>query len=432
DAIIEQVRSVEGFGNVRCMDVDEAREKGLIRTIGREIDEAFLKQVDATCLSPEVSREQGRRLKIVYTPLHGTGGTLIPEALKRRGFERVLVVPEQAKGDGNFPTTKYPNPEEGAALTLGIDLAKREGADLVIATDPDADRMGIAVRQPDGRFVLMTGNQIAALLTYYICETMTRRGRFPGNAVLITTIVSGDMMKNIARAYGAEVIEVLTGFKWIGQKVSQFEALARAGQPSKTYIFGAEESYGYMPAAFVRDKDAVTAAACIADLAAVAAAEGRTLYDLLQELFKRFGYYQEGAKSITLPGKDGSDKIKAVMEALRTSPPRMIGGIEVVTVADMKTGQARDLHTGRVVGQYDLPASNVILLTLADGTKVIARPSGTEPKIKFYMITQRSADDLNQARLEATALFEAIGTDVAQRVWQELAPGAAESEAHVR
>ena len=416
EAIIEEVRAVGGFGNVKVMDGVEARRRGLIKIVGRQIDEAFLEEVDRSCLSPEISREQGKRLKIVYTPLHGTGATLIPEALKRRGFEHVLVVPEQARPDGNFPTTKNPNPEEGAALNLGIELAKREGADVVIGTDPDADRMGIAVRGPAGQFVLITGNQIAALLTYHICETLTRRGRFPSDAVLITTIVSGDMMKDIARSYGAEVIEVLTGFKWIGQRVSQFEEQARTGRPGKTYIFGAEESYGYMPATYVRDKDAVTSTAYIADLAAVAAAEGKTLYDLLQELFKRFGYYQEGAKSVALPGKEGADKIKAMMQSLRTAPPRIIGGVEVATVADMMTGQSRDIHNGRVIGRYDLPASNVILMTLRDGSKVIARPSGTEPKIKFYMLTRRPADDLARARQEATTLFEAIGADLDQRI----------------
>lgn len=414
EAIIREVQAVGGFTNVKLMDGAEARSKGLIKMIGREVDEAFLKEVDASCLSPDISREQGKRLKIVFTPLHGTGATLIPEALKRRGFEKVLVVPEQATADGTFPTVKFPNPEEGAALTLGIELAKREGADLVIATDPDADRMGIAVRRPDGEFTLMTGNQIAALLTYHICETMTRRNRFPRNAALITTIVSGDMMKDIARTYGAEVIEVLTGFKWIGTQVEQFDELARKGQQTRTYIFGAEESYGYMPTTYVRDKDAVTSAAYIADLAAVAGADGKTLYDVLVELFKRFGYYQEGAKSVTLPGKEGADRIKALMQSLRTSPPRIIGGLEVDRVGDLKSGETRDIHTGRVVGKFNLPASDVIMLTLKDGSKVIARPSGTEPKIKFYMLTRRPSDDLDKARKEATTLFEAFGADLMQ------------------
>jgi len=410
--IMKCVQDVGGFGNVKAADFKQACADGLIKIVGREVDEAFLKHVDESCLSPEISREQGGKLKIVYTPLHGTGITLIPEALKRRGFRQVLVVPEQGTPDGNFPTTTYPNPEEGAALNLGIELAQREGADLVIGTDPDADRVGIAVRGDDGRFHLITGNQIAALLTYHICETLKRAGRFPDDGVLVTTIVSGDMMKDIARAYGAEVIETLTGFKWIGQKVSQFEADRAAGKPSKTYIFGAEESYGYMPATFVRDKDAVTSTAYIADLAAFAASQSKNLLQLLDELFSRFGYYQEGAKSITMPGKEGADRIRAIMDRLRHDPPRAFGGVPIQTVADLQTGQISQFGTGQVVGRYDLPASNVLLFTLLDGSKVIARPSGTEPKIKFYILTRRPGDDLAKARSSATALIDAITADL--------------------
>ncbi|HOW70564.1 MAG TPA: phospho-sugar mutase [Phycisphaerae bacterium] len=412
--ISEEVRRVGGFGNIKVMPVAEAKAKGLIRVIGREVDEAFLAEVHASCLSPEISRQQGKNLKIVYTPLHGTGITLVPEALKRRGFEKVIVVPEQGKPDGEFPTVEYPNPEEGAALTLGIELAKREGADLVIGTDPDADRVGVAVRGPGNQFELITGNQIAAMLTWHICETLTRSGRFPKNAAMITTIVSGDMMKDIARSYGAEVIEVLTGFKWIGDQVMQFDAAGSPGKPSKTYIFGAEESYGYMPCTYTRDKDAVTSTAYVADLAAVAAAQGKTLYDLLLDLYRRYGYYQEGAKSLTLPGKDGADRIKAMMQKLRTRPPERVAGVPVRTVADLATGEIRDARTGKVVGQYNLPPSDVVFLTLDDGTKAIARPSGTEPKIKFYVLTKGPGDNIAQARENATAKIQAVIADVAK------------------
>jgi len=410
--IINEVRSVGGFSNIKVMDVDEARDKGLIQMIGRGVDEAFLDELDQACLSPETSREQGTKLKIVYTPLHGTGATLIPDALKRRGFEHVYVVPEQAIPDGNFPTVEYPNPEEGAALNLGIELAKKEGADLVIGTDPDADRVGIAVRGDNDTFHLITGNQIAALLTYHICETLKQTSRFPENAVLVTTVVSSDMMKDIARAYGAEVIETLTGFKWIGQQVSRFEADGQPGKPTKTYIFGAEESYGYMPTTFVRDKDAVTSTAYIADLAAFAASQNKNLYELLQTLFTKFGYYQEGAKSLVFPGKEGADKIKAMMETLRVHPPASIGGVAVKTVADLETGKIKDAVTGNPVGQYDLPSSNVVMFTLADGSKVIARPSGTEPKIKFYVLTKQPGDNLAKAKQDATALIDAIIADL--------------------
>ncbi len=410
--IIREVRAVGGFSRVRVMEPEQARAKGLLRTAGREVDEAFLQQVQASCLQPELCRKHGRDLKIVFTGLHGTGGVLVPEALRRRGFAQVIEVPEQAVPDGDFPTVHSPNPEEGAALNLGIELARREGADLVIATDPDGDRVGIAVRGPNGDFELLTGNRIAALMTYYICEQRKRNGTFPADAALVTTVVSGGMMKDIARSYGAEVIEVLTGFKWIGQKVGQFEEARRAGRPSHTYIFGAEESYGYMPATFVRDKDAVTSSAYIAEMAAVFAAEGKGLHAVLTDLFRRYGYYQEGARNITLPGREGADIIARMMDNFRSHPPKTLGGVTVVAAADFETGQNRDIRTNDLIEQYDLPASNVMMFSLADGSKVIARPSGTEPKIKFYILTRTPGEDLSKAQADATSRIKAIVADI--------------------
>ncbi len=410
--IIEQVEAVGGFGNVQTMDFEEAQAKGLIVMIDRDVDEAFLREAQQSCLSPELSREHGKDLKIVFTNLHGTGGTLIPEALRRRGFEQVIEVPEQAEPDGEFPTVESPNPEEGAALTLGIELAKKENASLVIGTDPDADRVGIAVRDDTGAFQLVTGNRIASLLTYYICEQLKAKGNFPRDAVLITTVVSGDMMKDIARAYGAEVIETLTGFKWIGERIEGFEQARVIGKPSKTYIFGAEESYGYMPATFTRDKDAVTSTAYIADVAAWAASQGKTLYELLNDLFAKFGYYHEGAKSITLKGKEGADKIKAMMNALRTAPPSSIGATEVKTVADLMNGHIISKPGGEVVGRYDLPKADVVMFTLVDGTKVIARPSGTEPKIKFYVLMRVETDNVSEAAAACEARIKTLVDDI--------------------
>ncbi len=413
--IIAEVRAVPSYQHVLALDEDEARAKGFIRKLGKDVDDAFLALVDGSCLSPEVCRAQGRRLKIVFTPLHGTGGTLIPQALRRRGFEQVLEVPEQSEPDGEFLTVKSPNPEEGPALQMGIDLAKRERADLVIASDPDADRVGIAVRDASGEYRLMTGNQIAAVLTYYLCEQRKRLGQLPANGVVLTTIVSSDLMKEIARSYGAEVVEVLTGFKWIADKVRRYEEAGTPKAPSKAYLFGAEESYGYMPCDYVRDKDAVTAAAMIAEAAAFAAEEGKTLLNVLDDLFRRYGYFQEGVKSLTLPGADGAARIQAMMESYRRNPPRKLGNIEVTTVADILTGEIRKIATGEVVGRYDLPASDVILLTLADGTKVIARPSGTEPKIKFYILAREMSQDLAAARAAATAKTQHILDELSAR-----------------
>lgn len=416
ERIIQEARQVGGFTNIRAMDPDRARSAGLIRTVGRQVDEAFLQAVHDSCLDPAACREQGDRLKIVYTPLHGTGGVLIPEALERRGFKRVMQVPEQAEPDGEFPTVKSPNPEEGAALHLGIELAKREEADLVIGTDPDGDRVGLAVRRADGEFELVSGNRLGALLCHYICEELTSRGKFPANAVVLSTIVSSDLMKDIARSYGAEVVETLTGFKWIGQKLHEYDVQGTPAKPSKHFVFGAEESYGYLPAKYTRDKDAVTSTAFIAEMAAWAAGERKTLLDVLDELFVRFGYYHEGAKSISLPGKEGAEKIGAVMAALRARPPESIGGLAVAAVADILTGDNLDLSTGQVISRYDVPPANVLIFTLADGGKVIARPSGTEPKIKFYILLKEPVGDLAQARRNAVSKVDTIIADLVRWV----------------
>jgi len=419
EAIMAEVRAVGGFAHIRATEPDEAQRAGLLRMIGAEIDEAFLKNVQATCLDPDVCREQGRHLKIVYTPLHGTGGQLIPEALRRRGFERVTEVPEQARPDGDFPTVELPNPEEGAALRLAIELAEKQGADLVMGTDPDADRMGIAVRRSDGRFELVSGNRIGALLCYYVCEQLTRQGRFPDNGVVLSTIVSSDLMKQIGSAYGAAVVETLTGFKWIGRKLHEYDQAGTPGRPSRQLIFAAEESYGYLPAAFTRDKDAVTSAAFIAEAAAWAAAQGHTLLDLLADLFRRFGYYHESAKSMSLPGRDGATRMAGLMTALRQDPPRQIGGQPVAAVGDLLTGENRELPSvldgrpGRLLDRYDLPASDVLIFTLSDSGKVIARPSGTEPKIKFYILLKEPGEDLPAARSGAEAKAAAIADDLA-------------------
>lgn len=424
--IVREVRAVTEFARIRSMDEAAARTAGLIRDIGRAVDEAFLHACTQACLAPDTCREQGRRLKIVYTSLHGTGGTLAPEALRRRGFQQVIEVPEQANPDGDFPTVESPNPEEAPALAMAIDLARREGAALVIGTDPDADRMGIAVRNRAGDYELVSGNRIGALMTWYLCEQRRRNGTLPADGAVLSTIVSSDLMKEIARGYGLTVIETLTGFKWIAEKVRQFEEARFASRPTHTYIFGAEESYGYMPADFVRDKDAITATALIAEIAAVAASEGKTLLDILDDLFRTYGYYQEGAKSLTLKGADGAQRIAAIMAGLRSNPPAAIAGIPVASIGDLKTGERRAVLTpplskgvsggvgSELIGRYELPASDVMVMTLADSTKVIARPSGTEPKIKFYILAREDGRDLAVARTRAAAKIEAIAGEVAR------------------
>jgi len=411
--IITEVRQVGGFDQVRAAGFEQARRDGLIRMIGRDVDEVYLDLVLRSCLNADACRSAGRDMTIVYTPLHGAGGTLIPEAMKRRGFEKVVVVPEQAEPDGGFPTVEYPNPEEAAALELAIRLAGEKRADLVIATDPDVDRVGAAAPGADGRFELITGNQMGALLCDYICGELTLSGRFPADAAVVSTIVSSDLMKVIAHSYGATVIETLTGFKWIGEKMRQFEARRARGEPSNIFVFGAEESYGYLPVDFVRDKDAVASACYIAELAAVARARGTTVSGWLDTLYTKHGYFHEGAKSISMPGRQGAARIKALMERLRSDPPAAMGGVAVKTIGDIKTGEVCDRATGKVVDRYGLPASNVLIFTLDDATKVIARPSGTEPKIKFYILARAPGDDLRAARQQATTRIEAITTELA-------------------
>lgn len=409
--IIDEVRRVGAFSNVKSSDFEAAKSAGLIRMIGRELDDAFLDCVQASCLNPDACREFGPRLGMVFTPLHGTGATLIPDALARRGFSRVYLVDEQMKPDGAFPTVKSPNPEEPAAFDMALKLARRESAELVVATDPDADRMGIAVREASGDYRLLTGNHIAALLTWYICEQLKRSGKLPSNGVVLSTIVSGDLMKVIARSYGLEVVETLTGFKWIAEAIRKDELAGAPGKPARQFLFGAEESYGYMPCTYTRDKDAVTSAAMLAELAAALAKEGKSLAGLLDELFLKHGYYAEGAKNITMPGADGAARIAALMAALRQAPPDQIAGRPVVSIGDVKSGEIRD-GRGAILGRYPLPSSDVLVFTLDDGTKVIARPSGTEPKIKFYILARIESHDLAAARSAANDRITAIAMEM--------------------
>jgi len=410
--IIDEVRAVGRFENVRAMAEADARSKGLLVTIGADVDEAYLERVASSCLDPAACREFGDRLRVVYSSLHGTGGQLIPRALRQRGFKHVIEVAEQAAPDGEFPTVKSPNPEEPAALAMGIALAKRESADLVIATDPDADRVGMAARNRAGEYEHLIGNRIAALLTWYICEQHRRRGTMPERGVVLSTIVSSDQMKVIARAAGAEVVETLTGFKWIAEQIRLFDEAAATGGPQRTFLFGAEESYGYLPVEFVRDKDAVASAAFIADAAAYAMSLGKTVLDVLDDLSRAHGCYREGAMNITLKGKSGAEQIGRIMQALRSDPPAAIAGTPVASVGDLMTGAIVDRRRGEKIGIYELPKSDVIVLTLADDAKVIARPSGTEPKIKFYILVRERDDDIEAAERRAPAKIERIEADV--------------------
>lgn len=342
---------------------------------GQEIDEVYLKNLTGLSLSPEVISRQ-KDLKIVYSPIHGTGYKLVPEVLKRFGFVNVLSVEEQSVPDGNFTTVHSPNPEEKAAMYLALELAKKTDADLIMATDPDADRVGIGVKDLNGEFVLLNGNQAASLLIYYLIKKWKANGKLQGKEFIAKTIVTSELLKDIAESHGVESFDVLTGFKYIAEIIRKYEG-------EKTFVGGGEESYGYLVGDFVRDKDAVASCAMLAETAAWAKDQGMSMFEMLVNIYHEYGFYLEDLISITKKGKSGAEEIQKMMENYRTTPPKEINGIRVVKVKDYKSGKETDLITG---GQkdIDLPKSDVLQFFLEGGSKITVRPSGTEPKIKFY------------------------------------------------
>jgi phosphoglucomutase len=362
----------------KITSVDQVLWKGTTGNIimtGLEADEAYLSEVLALSLSPDDIKRQ-KELKIVYTPLHGTGRTLVPEVLRRFGFTNISLVEEQMTADGNFPTIHSPNPEEHDALNLAILKAEATGADLVMATDPDADRVGIAVRDHRGKMVLLNGNQTAALLFYYILNRWKELGKFTGQEFIVKTIVTTDLLSDIAASFGVEHFEVLTGFKYIADIIRQNE-----GQ--KTFIVGGEESYGYLTGDFVRDKDAVSSCAMIAETAAWMADQGMTLFDLLLQIYEKYAFYKEALHSLTKKGKSGAEEIRQMMAGYRETPPVSINNVRVVEIIDYQLLKKKDLLTG-TESPVLLPKSDVLQFILEDGSRISVRPSGTEPKIKFY------------------------------------------------
>ncbi|RLD39717.1 MAG: phospho-sugar mutase, partial [Bacteroidetes bacterium] len=367
--VIDEVNKITDVADIR-MDGNAS----LIETIGEEIDKIYLEEVKALSLSPEVIQRQ-KDFKIVYTPIHGTGVKLVPEALKAFGFEQVFGVDEQNVVDGNFPTVVSPNPEEPAALEMAIAKAKSIGADLVMATDPDADRVGIAVRKDDD-FILLNGNQAATLLIYYLLTKWKENNKLTANEYIVKTIVTSELLADIARKYDVEYYDVLTGFKFIADIILKLEG-------EKTFIGGGEESYGYLVGDFVRDKDAVSSCAMIAETAAWAKDNGKSMLDLLKEIYLEFGFYKEKLISVVRKGKAGAEEIQQMMADFRSNPPKSMDGSRLITIKDYSTSIENNLLTGeeKVI---DLPKSNVLQFFTEDGSKVSVRPSGTEPKIKFY------------------------------------------------
>lgn len=376
--IMDQVAKVTEYDMVKTMSEAEAVEAGLFHMIGEEVDTLYFDEVKNQIINPEVIANV-KDLKIVYTPLHGTGLVPVTTVLKKLGFENVYVVEEQAEPDGRFPTVEYPNPEEKSAFKLALELAKEKDADIVMATDPDADRLGLFVKVQSGEYVSFNGNMIGTLIAEYILREKRERGLLPKNAALVSTIVTTDMIKPICKRYGVQFIETLTGFKYIGEQIKFFERAQ-----SYEYMFGLEESYGCLAGTYARDKDACSAVVMLCEVAAYYKNRNMTLWDGINELYREYGAYAEELSYIVLQGKEGLERIDAIMNQLRANAPKQFGDFEVEAVRDYKTGITMNFDTGKV-GQTGLPVSNVLYYELQNGAWCAVRPSGTEPKIKFYI-----------------------------------------------
>lgn len=399
--IIREVNSITDFSEAKIMNKEDALKDGTLTIIGQEIDDQYITSLKQLSINP--ISDAGRKMSIVYTPLHGTGNLPVRRILKELGFENIYVVPEQELPDSEFSTVGYPNPEDPKVFTLAKNLAKEVGADLILATDPDADRLGIQVRNKDGEFVLFNGNMTGALIAEYVFSQKAHKGTLPTNAALIKTIVTGKLSDQIAAAYHAELIEVLTGFKYIGEQIRLFEETG-----SHEFVFGYEESYGCLIGTHSRDKDAVAAVMMLCEAAAYYTVQGLTLYEQMNRIYEKYGYYKENLFSVTLKGIEGMEKIKAIMEDYRVNPPKTAGGYQVLKVRDYLKDTVTDLQTGKII-PTGLPKSDVLYFELNEDAWCAIRPSGTEPKIKFYFGVKgsnASDADLKLKRLMEDEVFK--------------------------
>ena len=395
--VIDEVLKIKQLSDVKMNGGEEN-----IEIIGADVDEAFLARVEQNCLHPELIKKH-HDIKIVYTPLHGTGITMIPKMLERLGFTNVNIVKEQATPDGNFPTTPSPNPEEKAAMKMAVEMGQRIDADIVFASDPDADRVGMALKRPDGEWMLLNGNQVLSVIIYYLMKQWKETGKLTGKEYIVSTIVTSELPVEIAKSCGVEAYKVLTGFKFIGAKIRELEG-------TMTFIGGGEESYGYMVGDFVRDKDAVGACSMIAEIAAWAVDQGKTFFDVLVDIYKEYGFYKEGLLSVVRKGKSGAEEIQEMMRNYRQNPPASINGSKVIRINDYQLKESTDVLTGKKEA-LDLPKSNVLQFFTEDGNKVTVRPSGTEPKIKFYFGVKgqlNNAADFDQVNAALDQKIEAI------------------------
>lgn len=402
--IINEVKAVTDYADVLTMDKEAAVAAGLYQVIGSEIDDAYMVELKKQIIHPEVIQEMADDIKIVYTPFHGTGNKPVRRVLSELGFKHVYVVPEQELPDPEFTTLDYPNPEDPKAFTLALKLAKEKHADIVMATDPDADRLGIyALDTKSGEYVPFTGNMSGMLIAEYILRERTATGTMPANPAMVKTIVTTNMADPIAADYHVKLIEVLTGFKYIGEQIKLFEETG-----SNNYVFGLEESYGCLAGTHARDKDAVVAVMCLCEVAAWCKKHGQTLWDKMVELYEKYGYFKEDLYTITLKGIDGSKQIGEMMDKLRKNPPAEFGDLKVINVRDYATGITKELATGKE-SPTGLPESNVLYFDLTNDSWCCARPSGTEPKIKFYMgVKGTSLEDAKARNEKLTEELKAV------------------------
>lgn len=389
--VLEEIEKTPIFGGAKICDYDEAVSKGMIELMGDDVEEEYLNVVQSLCLNPELVKKSGKDMKFVYTPFHGTGNKPVRKILNRIGFENVIVVKEQENPDGAFPTVASPNPENKEGFAIAIELAKKNNADLIIGTDPDADRVGVLVKDESGNYIVLTGNQTGVLLTEYILSMKKEKGILPKDGFVVKTIVTTNITKDICDFYGVEMMDVLTGFKFIGEKIKEAEETGIG-----TYLFGFEESYGSLAGTYARDKDAVAASMLIAEMALYYRQMGLSLYDQLQNIYKKYGYYNEFVKSVTLEGIEGISKIKEIMEKTRCNPPKTVAGKKVLAIRDYQSSVRTVLESGETENIL-LPKSNVIYLELEDKNNFIIRPSGTEPKIKLYcMFCGKTPEELEE------------------------------------
>ncbi len=402
--VLDEIEATPLFGGAKMIDFEEGVKSGIIEIMGEDVEDKYLDEVQKQCINPDLIKKSGKDMKFVYTPFHGSGLKPVLKIFNRVGFENVLVVEEQKQPDGNFPTVEFPNPEYKESFALAIELAKKNGADLIIGTDPDADRCGIMIKDENDGYIALTGNQTGLLLTEYILGRRQELGTLPKDGFVVKTIVTTDIIRKICAFYGMEMKEVLTGFKFIGEKIKEAEETGYG-----TYLFGYEESYGYLAGTYARDKDAVVASMLIAEMALYYREKGLSLYDQLQNVYKKYGFYNEFVVSATFEGITGGEKMAAIMENMRTNTPSTFGGKKVLAVRDYKTSVRTDLTSG-ATEKIDLPSSDVIYLELEDNNNFVIRPSGTEPKIKLYCLL------CGKTREDAEAIAESFKADINETI----------------